>query len=478
MTFAHFKSWMAIGMAATVAMLAAGCAHFRSEPLLPAQVAADFSTRSLENPELEQFLERNLNDECPVWPLPSWDLTNLVLAALFYHPDLDVARATWAVTKAGKETAGERPNPTLSVSPAYNTTTAVPSPWIVTATLDIPIETAGKRGYRIAQASHLSEVARLNLATVAWTVRSRVRQRLLDLYTAHEMGALLQEQQALQTENLRLLDSQYQAGAISAYELTQARIAADSTRLALRDTEQQSAEARVLLADALGLPTRALEGVPLSFAGLNDLPAAVPSDEARRLALLSRADILAAIAQYAASQSALQLEIAKQYPDVHLGPGYEFDQADNKWSIGPSVTLPVLNQNKGPIAEASAKRAEAAAMFNALQAHVLADLDRAVAGYLVARQKMGDADALRANLLQQEKTAQAMLEAGEISKADLAAVRLQISASALARLDAQAKSMLALGQLEDAMQTSLGVSVSAWQASPRAPRHPQANLHP
>ena len=211
---------------------------------------------------------------------------------------------------------------------------------------------------------------------------------------------------------------------------------------------------------------------------MNDLPAAVPSDEARRLALLSRADILAAIAQYAASQSALQLEIAKQYPDVHLGPGYEFDQADNKWSIGPSVTLPVLNQNKGPIAEASAKRAEAAAMFNALQAHVLADLDRAVAGYLVARQKMGDADALRANLLQQEKTAQAMLEAGEISKADLAAVRLQISASALARLDAQAKSMLALGQLEDAMQTSLGVSVSAWQASPRAPRHPQANLHP
>jgi outer membrane protein TolC len=66
------------------------------------------------------------------------------------------------------------------------------------------------------------------------------------------------------------------------------------------------------------------------------------------------------LAEYNASQSALQLEIAKQYPDIHLNPGYEFDQGDNKWSPGLTVTLPILNQNKGPIAEAEAKRTEAA----------------------------------------------------------------------------------------------------------------------
>jgi len=478
MTLARFKFWTIIGMATTVALLLVGCVHFKPQPLSPAKITSDFAARSLDNPELEEFLERNLNDECPAWPLPSWDLTNLVLAAFFYHPDLDVARATWAVAQAGKQTAGERPNPTVGVSPAYNTTTTIPSPWVVTATLDIPIETAGKRGYRLAQATQLSEAARLNLASVAWAVRSRVRQRLLDLYSAHEMESLLKEQQSLQTENLRLLESQYQAGAISAFELTQARMAADSTRIALRDAEQQSAESRVQLADGLGVPVGALEGVPLSFAGLNELPTELPSSEVRRLALLGRADILAAVAQYAASQSALQIEIAKQYPDVHLGPGYEFDQGDNKWSLGLSVTLPVLSQNQGPIAEAAAKRAESAALFNALQAHVLADIDRAVAGYRVALKKIGDTDALRTNLLKQEKAAQAMLEAGEISKADLAGLRLQLSASALARRDALTKSQQALGLLEDALQRPFGVSASAWQAAPRPPGASKAIARP
>jgi outer membrane protein TolC len=478
MTRVRFRSWTITGAATGLALLLAGCVHFESQPLSSARIAADFDTRSLNNPELREFLENNLKPESFAWPLPSWDLTNLVLAAFFYHPDLDVARAKWATAQAGKKIAGERPNPTVSVSPAYDTTTPIPSPWVVTASLDIPLETAGKRGYRLAQAAQLSEAARLNLASVAWAVRSRVRQRLVELYSAREMEALLKDQQSLQTENLRLLKNQYQAGAISAFEVTQARIAADSTRLALRDAERQRAEARVQLADAIGVPVGALDGVSLSFASLNELPDDIPADAARRQALLGRADILGALAEYAASQSALQLEIAKQYPDVHLSPGYEFDQGDNKWSLGLAMTLPVLNQNKGAIAEAAAKRAEAAAMFNALQAGVVAEIERAVAGYRVALQKRDDTEALRSNLLKQEKTAQAMLDAGEISKPELAALRLQLSASALARLDALTKSQQALGQLEDALQSSLGVPTSAWQTSPRASSTSKATIHP
>jgi broad specificity phosphatase PhoE len=30
-------------------------------------------------------------------------------------------------------------------------------------------------------------------------------------------------------------------------------------------------------------------------------------------------------------------EIAKQYPDIHLGPGYQYDQGVNKWTLGFSV---------------------------------------------------------------------------------------------------------------------------------------------
>jgi cobalt-zinc-cadmium efflux system outer membrane protein len=457
---------------------ASGCARFHSQALAPEQTATDFANRSLSDPGLRAFIETNLHSPAGVWPLTQWDLTNLVFAAFYYHPDLDVARAKWAGVQASRITAGARPNPTLTVTPGYDTTTSIPSPWIPFGTIDIPIETAGKRRYRIGEATQLSEAARLKIASAAWQVRSQVRRSLLDVYVARENERLLTEQQSIQAENVRLLEQQYQAGAVSAFEWTQSRIAANSTRLALREAERQSAQARVQLAQAIGIATTALDGVELSFAGLSRLPDDLPAAEVRRQALLRRADILGALAEYAASQSALQLEIARQYPDVHLGPGYQYDQGDNKWSLGLTVTLPLLNQNQGPIAEARAKRAEAAASFNALQARVLAELDGAVAAYRTALHKQTDAAGLLVELEQQEKRARAMLELGEISKSELAGLRLQLSASALARLEAVSRSQQALGLLEDALQTPVGLSDAVWEVSPRVPESITTNRHP
>ena len=440
--------------------------------------AADFASRTMTDPGLRAFIERHSPSGLASWPVAEWDFTNLVWAAFYYHPDLDVARAQWAVVQAGKITAAERPNPTLSASPSYNTTTAVPSPWLVTSALDIPIETAGKRGYRLAQAAHLSEVARLNIASVAWQVRSRLRTRLAGLFVAQETVRLLRQQQTVQAENVRILEGQVQAGAISAFEATQGRIASDTTQLALREAERQQAEARVQLADAVGVPVGAIENVRFSFPDLNELPAEASLADARRQALLHRADILGVLAEYAASQSALQLQIARQYPDVHLSPGYEFDQGDNKWSLGLSLTLPVLNHNQGAIAEAEAKRREIAARFNALQARVLGEIDQAIAGYHLARAKQTDADALLGRLRQQEKAAQAIFGAGEISRGDLNALDLQLSAAALARLEALAKSQQAFGQLEDALQSPLGIPAAIEQEPSRTTFTGQRNSLP
>jgi outer membrane protein TolC len=446
------KPWFVMGIVAL-----AGCARFEPRPIAPTETAARFEQRSLADAAFRSYVETNLERELTNWPSQRWDLELLTLAAFYYQPSLDVARARWGVATAGKITAGERPNPTLSVAPAYNTTTKIPSPWIVTSSLDIPIETAGKRGYRLAQAQQLSEVARLNIAAVAWQVRSAVRQSLVSLDAALATEALLQEQQKIQTENLRLLELQYQAGAISAFELTQARVAADSTRLAWRDSERQSAEARAQLAQAIGVPVRALDGLDFSFDSLHAIPAEVDSAEVRRQALLNRADLLGALAEYAASQSALQLEIAKQYPDVHLSPGYEYDQGDNKWSLGLAVTLPVFNHNQGAIAEAQARRAEAAARFNALQAAVLAEIDLAFAGYQAALRKQADAETMLVDLQRQQKSARGLLDAGEISKSELAGLQLQFSAAALARQDALTKAAQTAGQLEDAIQSPLSL---------------------
>jgi outer membrane protein TolC len=443
-----------------------GCAGFKNKPLVSAKTAADFEVRSLSDAGLRRFVETYRQGKAAAWNLPA-----LTLAALYFHPDMDVARARWGAADAGKVTAGQRPNPTLSVSPAYDTTTSIPSPWIVTASLDIPIETAGKRGYRMAQATHLSEAARLNIATTAWQVRSRVRSRLLELYATTRNEELLRQQEAAQAQVVKLLRVQLDAGAVSPFEVTQAQIAQHNASLALNEAQRQRAEGRVALADALGVPVRALDGVAISFAGLDGKPAAsLATAEARQQALLGRADIRSALADYAASQSALQLEIAKQWPDLHLGPGYEYDQGDSKWSVGLSVELPALNQNQGGIAEAKARREEAAVRFIALQARVVGEIDRALAGYDAALKKAATAEALLADQRKQRQTAQRMFEAGETGRLGIATAELEVFTTELARLDAVLKAQQALGALEDAVQQPLGSPASSVIVPEKNPR--------
>ncbi|MBU6400647.1 MAG: TolC family protein [Verrucomicrobia bacterium] len=448
------------GFALLGAVWLAGCAHFQPEPLSPTQTAAEFDAHSLTDAGLERFLESN--KLAGPWPRPAWDLEALTLAAFYYHPDLPVARAGWAVARAGQITAGERPNPTVSVGPGYDSQIPDnPSPWLVPLTIDVPIETAGKRARRLEQARHLAEAARWRVVGAAWQIRSRVRTSLLTLFAASQTQALLSRQEAGQSNVVHLLEGQLAAGGVSGYEVTQARVALNTTRLAAQDAWRQSLQARAQLADALGLSLAALEGVHLSFAGLDAFPRPVRAGEIRRQALLNRADVRGALADYAASQSALQLEIARQYPDVHLGPGYAWNAGsagDNQWDLGLSVTLPVFNQNQGPIAEAKALRRQAAATFRAVQAKAMGELDAAYVNYQAARQESATAGGLLQNLARRLQSVREMEQAGEVDPLTVANAQVEYNAGALAQLDAMVKAQEAMGRLEDAVQSPLVLS--------------------
>lgn len=444
------------GLAVAIS-LAPSCVRFHPRPIAPAKTMEDFEARRLDAPELKDFLLRN--QEIKDWPPAAWDLKSLTLAALYYHPDMDIARAQWGVARAGRVTAGERPNPSLNPLMGYNATTPVDevTPWIPEISLEIPIETAGKRGFRIAAARHLSETARLNVLSAAWAVRSRLQGALLGLYMAGEREVLLSEAQALQGEIARLLEVQRDAGEVSAYEATQARLAFDGSRLAAIEAARAKEDAMARLAAAMGLPRRALDGVRISFGSFLRPAPDLPANEVRRHAVLNRSDILSALSEYAASQSALQLEIAKQYPDIHIGPGYQLDQTDSKWTIGLALDLPILNRNRGSIAEAEARRAESAARFLSLQSEVIAELDAAVEDCRAAFRKSQAADDLLSGLGRQKQAAGARLEAGEISKLEFLGVTLELNASAQARLEALVQAREAVGRLENAAQSPLDV---------------------
>lgn len=447
----------------------AGCVAYQPKPITASAVMGDFDARRLDAAELKEFLQarQGVKD----WPPKSWDLHTLTLAAFYYNPDLDVARAQWGTAQAGRITAGELPNPTLGLLMGYNTTTPVSevTPWIPEASLEIPIETAGKRGYRIEEARQASESARLSILSTAWTVRSRLRQALLDLYAAREADALLARQLAVQTESVKILEAQLAAGEVSAAEVTTARLALDAARIAAIDAAAQAAAAKVRVAGAIGIPSAALEGAAFAFESLIQAPAVLPSLEVRRRAMVSRSDILGALAEYNAAQAALRLEIAKQYPDLALGPDFQLDQTDAKWTLGLSLILPLLSRNKGPIAEAEARRTEAGAKFLALQAGVISDLDVALTAVRSSADKLRAAEDMMAALGKQEAAGRARYEAGDISKLELLGLQLELAANAQARLDALVKAGQAAGDLENAMQSPLDIKDWILQTPGRTP---------
>ena len=429
------------------ALSLAACVHFQQRALSPESSSASFVGRSLNDAGLKSFLAEQHAGS-------AWTVDKLALAAAYFHGDVKVAQAMADEAAAGITTAAQRPNPVLSFAPGYNSTTKGISPWIITPSLDVPIETAGKRGKRVALAQAEVESAKLLVAAAGWEARNKVRKAMLDVYAGRENAALLKAEVALHDEALKKLDAQVKAGEAPAFELTTARLSLNRSKLALHDAEKQSTTAMAQLASAVGVSTAALEAVTLDFSAFTLFPGA-PGSEARKKALTHRSDLLAALADYKASEAALRLEIAKQYPDIHLGPGYELDQTDNKWTLGLSIDLPVLNQNKGPIAQAEAKRKTAAAKFEAKQAAVFGEIEAAIAAYRAAQAKAATAAQLADEATHASDTTKRMVEAGELGPLELVRRRIEASASTLSRLESRIQAQEAIGQLEAALQLPL-----------------------
>lgn len=442
-----------------LAALLAGCASYTPKPLDPAVQGSAFGARSLDAPELRQFVERSYGHELSSWPPKAWDRSMLTLAALHFHPDLDTARARSQLAQAGVVTAGARPNPTLGVSLQHNAdASADQSPWTYGLGIDLPIETAGKRTYRSERARHLALAARFRENEALWQVISGVRTSLL---VAYPTDVLIRRQHGLQAEITHLLERRFAAGYLSQPELTQARITLNQITLTLAANQKQRAENMARLAAAVGVPVKALETAAISFESFEQVVpvSALPSDAMQREAMRSRPDILASLAEYEASQSALQLEVAKQYPDISIGPGYSWDAGAVKWSLGLSLTLPLLNRNEGPIAEAEAHRKEAASVFLATQAKAIAEVELALAGYGHAVRLFDIADALLRDQNKAERAAAASFKAGESDRLAWLSARYETVTAELARFSALSQVQLTLGQLEDALHRPLGGNV-------------------
>ncbi len=405
--------------AIVAAVVLTGCVKYHPQPLNPLRSEQQFRARTLADPGLRAFLKR------ADWPPPKLGPNDLAAVALYFNPDLDVARAQLRSAEAAIVTAQGRPNPAVSFGGGW--TNSPESPLVFHFDPAFTLETAGKRGWRILEAQKRVEATRVALTETAWHVLSRVRSALLDYVIAVRERDVLQNEREVRAAIAAILDRRLGVGEISR-------------------------PAGPALAAAVGLPVLPDIDAQIMLAP----PVSLPLNEVQKAGLLHRADIQRGLLEYAVAEASLHREIANQYPDLQLSPGYSFDEGHHKVTFGPALPVPVLNRNRGPIAEGEGRRAEAEVRFNALQARAIGEMEGALARYNSALVELADSDQ---RLIQiQEVREAAMLRAvraGEEDQLALAGIRLESAVASRARLGALRRVESALGSLADAVQQPL-----------------------
>jgi outer membrane protein TolC len=445
--------WMTLFLAG----MTAGCGFqtYQPKPLQPEKLASNYLAHDPNSPAFREFLITSGYPEAQI-PIQHWGLRELTLSALYFHPQLNVARAQWRAAVAGEISAGQRPIPGISGDlEKHSNTDGGVSPWTYGLSIDIPVETAGKRQARIDRAVNLSEAARIDIAQTAWQVRSRLFNSLIDYQNSAALTEILQKEVDLRGEIVAMLQARLDAGMISSIELSNARLLLLKAQQAL-STEQNNLPAlKVALASNAGLSLETFNQLTLDSIAINDHALvfdAQTNADMQQTALLNRLDIRGALARYAAAEAKLRLEISKQYPDITLSPGYSYDQGDNIWSLGLNTLLTFINKNKGLIEESRALREVEAAQFEALQANVLTNLAQAKAFYQAAYTTLNQAEKLQKDSEARTTQIQKQFDSGYADRLEFATSKLENLLATQNIINVEYTSLRATAVLEDVLQ--------------------------
>jgi outer membrane protein TolC len=430
------------------AAVLAGCVKYHPRPIDAPAAEQRYRARTLSDPGLKAFAKADR------WPPAALDAAAAVVSALYFHPEIEVARARVRSAEAGVVSAGARVNPAVGFGGGV--TNSPESHAIRSFEPSFTIETAGKRGLRIIEAQRNAVAARLALAEAEWGVRSRARNAWQEAVFARRTVEALRRERQARADYAAVFEKRLAAGEAARPEVDLARSELLNADVALRAAETQAAESVPNMAAAMGVPVAAIRDYALAEPPSPPEETSVPIGRIQTAGLLNRADVRRSLAEYAAAEAGLKLEVAKQYPDVQLLPGYGFDEGHYRYTFGPAFAAPVFHRNQGPIAEAGARRAEAEARFLAVQARAIAEMESALARYRAARAEWRDAEDRLVTLERgREAAARRALEAGEEDRLSLDAVRIRSAQAARAAEDALRRTHAALAALEDAVQQPL-----------------------
>jgi outer membrane protein TolC len=435
----------------------AGCAHYEAKPLQPAETLEQLSERRLTDPRVIERVHTVVGTPISAETGYRWNRAELLVAALELSPALGEARAQLEQSTASVRTAHALQDPTLSLSSEYDVSRSDEPTWLWGIGTSFLLDTFVSRGLRTSIAQAGVRGAYADFSDAMWTLRKDVRLALLSAVVSARRIDLLQKDLQQREELSRLTRQRIDVGEGARPEGLQADLEVARARASLEEARRTQMDARAKLAAALGVPARSLEDVTLAWDVL-DTPGPLSEETlraSRDRALLSRADLERAIADYTARDLELRQQVSAQYLQVSLGPGYTYDHGVRKVTFGASVALPVFNRNQGPIAEAYAAREAAGQHALVVQSTILNEVDSASAAYSAALAALERARAQREASDALAASARRAFDIDASDRPTLLAAEVAATTERLAELDALERAQQALGQLEDAVRAPL-----------------------
>ncbi|MGE5094213.1 MAG: TolC family protein [Betaproteobacteria bacterium] len=376
----------------------------------------------------------------------------------------DVRAAALAVDAALADlrTAGQRPNPTLSVGLSnFGPHNGIGSGSLREKTLDQSlrleqvIERGGKTQLRLAQAEANVLAARADLEEQKRQQRLAVRAAFFDLAAVQERVALQREFVALAGETVSASRRRLEAGDVAASEANRFRLDAVRAENDLRQAETELYRARLELARMVGAESIA---ATLQVAAVWTF-APAPGRNG------DRPDVVAARRRVEAAEAARELARQLGTRDVTVGieadrsPATDINPSGNGVTYGVSVSIPLYarHRNEGELARAVADLETARAALEKTRAQADAEASVAEEEWRSARTRRDRLETeVRPIAREVAQAAEFAYSKGATGVLDLLDARRSLKAVELDELQARAEAAKAWARREAALEGAGG----------------------
>jgi cobalt-zinc-cadmium efflux system outer membrane protein len=306
-------------------------------------------------------------------------------------------QANLSVADAAIVTARLRPNPVLSGSAesldvlgtGFDEANQAGPPQYAMR-IDVPLERAHKREYRMEVADSAHRLAEAKVADVVRRLKLDVILASVDILEAKAKLQLAQDNLQTLERLVQLNERRLTSGAIAPLEVNRSRVAMLQYRGNARLAQLAVAEARLKLLPLLG---RKPDEQPVD---IDDRLGVPPAEAAPDLAGLqsaaqsSRPDLQQLHHDQARTQADLRLQVAQGKVDYTVGAEYRREQGvngrGNMLGLFVSVPLPVFNRNQGEILRATAEHEKANRSLTAVETDVAGEVASAYEEFNSARE--------------------------------------------------------------------------------------------